>query len=263
MIKKIIFILLFHVNLIIAQPDAFSSDSTKTFMLNILSNLDNAKIYFDTTYVGQTPLKNLRVKEGLYNIKLINTRSLSNWENENKIIYVYINRDTTIYTNFKYYYSINSNPFDAIVYKNDSSLGNTPLRFFSENKLSGYLILKKKNYLDHAYDLKDYNFDKGVNITLKPKFNETINDIVYKNRGTQFKTKRDIFAISGLGVAALVGGYMAINFKNKANDAYNKYLLDANPENLNTSNRNDTYFTISLVLMQAAIGGLIYFLFFD
>lgn len=263
MLKIIVFLFLVNIQLIRAQSTEKITDSSKTFTLSIISNLDNANIFLDSVLIGQTPLKNFTVAKGFYNIKVINPKSSKNWAAENRIIPAIIISDTTIVAHFKYYYSINTIPFDATVFKKDSALGITPLRFFSDNELSEILVLKKKNYKDYIYDLKHYDFETGVTLTLKPKGNEIINDLVYKNRGTQFKTKRDIIAISGLGLAAITGGYMAINFKNKANDAYDKYLSGANQEELNISNRNDTYFTVTLILMQAAIGGLIYFLFFD
>jgi hypothetical protein len=263
MLKIIIFTLLVSLNYALAQTKEEFTDSSKTFTLSIHSNLNNANIFLDTMLIGQTPLINYTVTKGFYNIKVINPKSSKNWAAENKIIPAIIKSDTTINANFQYYYSINTIPFDAIVFKKDSALGITPLRFFSDIELSGTLILKKKNYMDYIYDLKSYDFETGATLTLKPKGKEIINDLVYKNRGTQFKTKRDIITISGLGLAAITGGYMAINFKNKANNAYDKYLSDANQDELNISNRNDTYFTVSLILMQAAIGGLIYFLFFD
>ncbi len=269
--KKIILILLLQFQFGFAQSDNYSeasdslshNDSAKTFTINILSNLDDSKIFFDTNFIGMTPLVNYNIKEGFYRIRIFNPKSIKNWENENESVDIYINKDTTIKTNFRYYYFFNSTPFDADVFKNDSLYGKTPLRFFSDNPVSGNLIFKKKNYKNYIYDLKNYDFETGANILLKPKGLETVNDLVYKNRVTQFKTKRALIPIISLAAASLAGGYLAINFKTKANNAYNNYLIDGSASNLNTSRSNDTNFAFSLILMQAAIAGLIYFLFFD
>ena len=59
---------------------------------------------------------------------------------------VHIGHDTTINVNFKYYYYFSTNPFDAKVFKKDSMLGYTPLRFFTDEELTGNLIFKKSNY---------------------------------------------------------------------------------------------------------------------
>jgi len=264
MLKKIFFLFFIHINLIFAQTDSSSVlDSAKNYKISIISNLENAKIFLDTSYIGSTPLSNFEAKRGEYKLKIIHPKTLLDWENENEVVNLKLSRDTTININFKYYYYFNTNFFNASVFKNDSLLGLTPLRFFSDNELSGNLLIKKKNYRDFVFDLKNYNFETGANINLQSKGIENINDVVYKNRGTQFKTKRNLYAIIGLGAASIVGGYFAINFKNKANISYDNYISTANSVQLKESNSNDTYFVISLVLMQVALGGLIYFLFFD
>ena len=89
------------------------------------------------------------------------------------------------------------------------------------------------------------------------------NDEVYKDKGTQFNTSRNLPVISGLGAVSIAAGFFTYNFKKKGNSAYDEYLLTGSQEKLDESKENDTYFVISLVLMQAALGGLIYFLFFD
>ena len=46
-------------------------------------------------------------------------------------------------------------------------------------------------------------------------------------------------------------------------DFLKPYLATGNTASLNEANKYDTGFIISIVLMQMAVGGLIYFLFFD
>lgn len=264
MIKKIIILFLLYIPFAYSQTDsALSVDSVKIYKLNILSNFENAKIFIDTILVGKTPLQNYEIKKGKYNIRVLNPKSLKNWQNENRSYSIEINSDTTLYNNFRYYYYFDTTPFDAGVFKSDSLIGNTPLRFFNDNELSGNLIIKKKNYKDFIFNLNNYNFETGASITLQPKGKEIVSDIVYKNRGTQFKTSRPLIPVIALGAASIAGAYLSVNFKNTANNAYNEFLLSGSSESLETSNDNDVYFLISIIAMQAAIGGLIYFLFFD
>jgi len=264
MIKKIIIVFLLHIQFTYAQTDSILAiDTVKMYKLSILSNLENAKVFIDTVQVGVTPLQNYEIKKGSYEVRVLNPKSLKNWQNENQAYSMEINRDTTIYNNFKYYYFFNTKPFDAGVFKSDSLIGHTPLRFFNDKELLGNLIIKKKNYKDFVFDLNGYDFETGANLTLQPKGKETINDIVYKNRGTQFETRRPLIPIIALGAASIAGGYLSVNFKNNANTAYDEFLLSGNPESLQTSDDNDVYFLISLIATQAAIGDLIYFLFFD
>jgi len=264
MLKKIFFLFFINVNLIFAQGDTSSVlDTVKNYKISIISNPEDAKIFLDTSYIGKTPLLDFEARSGKYKLKVINPKSLLDWENENEVMNLDLSRDTVININFPYYYYFNTDPFNASVFKNDSLLGLTPLRFFTQSELSGNLLIKKKNYRDFVFELKNYDFETGANISLLSKGIENINDVVYKNRGTQFKTKRNLYTIIGLGAAAIAGGYFSIKFKNKANDSYDNYIATGNSAQLTESTSNDTYFVISLVLMQMAVGGLIYFLFFD
>ncbi|MBK8551843.1 MAG: PEGA domain-containing protein [Ignavibacteria bacterium] len=248
---------------LISKDSTITEDSVKFFKLSVISNLNDAKIYSDTAFIGMTPLRNYSIKEGSHNLKIVNPKTVQDWQNDNESFSIVISNDTTLNVNFRYFYFINTIPFSAKVFRSDSLLGETPLRFFSDNEVKGKLLIKKKNYKDYLYDLKDYNFETGANITLNPKGLETVNDVVYKDRSTQFNTKRNLPAILATGGAALAGCFFAMNFKQDANNEYDRYLITGNETQLQNSQNNDTYFVISVVLMQAAIGGLIYFLFFD
>lgn len=240
-----------------------ASDTVKSHRLSISSNLDFAKIYSDTQFIGMTPLEDYILKEGNYKLKIINPKSLQDWQNDNQTIDLFINKDTTVNIIFNYFYFINTNPYSAKVFKEDSLIGETPLRFFRENELTGNLLIRKKNYKDYYFDMGSYNFNTGADIKLNPKGIEEVNDLVYKDRSTQFNTKRSLMPILGTGVLSIASAIMAFNYKNIANSEYDKYLLRGNNEYLQESQNNDTYFAVSIVVMQAAVAGLIYFLFFD
>ena len=240
-----------------------ASDTVKSHRLSISSNLDFAKIYSDTQFIGMTPLKDYILKEGNYKLKIINPKSLQDWQNDNQTIDLFINKDTTVNIIFNYFYFINTNPYSAKVFKEDSLIGETPLRFFRENELTGNLLIRKKNYKDYFFDMSGYNYSIGANIKLNPKGLEEVNDLVYKDRSTQFNTKRSLLPILGTGAVSIASAIMAFNYKNIANDEYDRYLLFGNEERLQESKNNDTYFAVSIVVMQAAVAGLIYFLFFD
>jgi hypothetical protein len=275
--KKIILIILIlqfktsfaQLNLLLfeeAKSDSNSAlivDSLKLYKLSIYSNFDSSKIFIDSSFVGKTPLENYEIKEGNYKIKLINPNENIEWRNSNEIRNLSLTNDTTLNIDFKYFYYFSSNPFNASIIRSDTLFGKTPYRFFSEEKLTGSFIFRKKNYMDYVYDMNNYNFETGADVKLQSLVKSGSNDIVYKNRSTQFKTKRNLPAILLLGAASVAGAYFAIDYKNSANDAFSIYNSTGNNLKLDESNSNDTNFAISLVIMQLAIGGLIYFLFFD
>lgn len=239
------------------------SDTIRSHRLSVSSNLDFAKIYSDTMFIGMTPLKDYFLKEGNYKLKIVNPKSLQDWQNDNQTIDLFLNKDTTVNIIFNYFYFINTDPYSAKVFKADSLLGETPLRFFMENELTGKLLIRKKNYKDYYFDMNSYNYSTGADIKLNSKGLEEVNDLVYKERSTQFNTKRSLMPILGTGALSIASAIMAFNYKSIANSEYDKYLLRGNDENLQESKNNDTYFAVSVVVMQAAVAGLIYFLFFD
>ncbi|HMS65322.1 MAG TPA: PEGA domain-containing protein [Ignavibacteria bacterium] len=255
---------LWHFMELKSQTDSLSGiDSTGIFNLNIYSNFDSSDVYIDSQFMGKTPVTDFKLKKGEYKIKLINPNPGIEWQNSNQLKDLNFTKDTTLNINFQYFYYLNSEPYNANILRADTLFGFTPLRFFSETKLTGNFVFRKKNYMDFVFDINDYNFETGAEIKLQTAVKSGSNEVVYKNRGTQFKTKRNLPAILLLGAAAVTGAYFAIDFKNSANEAYNEYTFTGNNSKLDESNTNDTNFAISVVLMQLAIGGLIYFLFFD
>ncbi|MBK9225944.1 MAG: PEGA domain-containing protein [Ignavibacteria bacterium] len=247
-----------------AQEDSASvADSSGYISLSVHTNVEQAEVFLDSASIGVAPVDNYKVKKGMYDVKLLNPKRLGDWQNENLIVTVNLNKDTIVYAGFPYYYEFNSIPFDAGVIRNDTLLGKTPLRYMSDYLMKGSVTFRKNNYRDLIYDMNSYDPLSGANVTLKLKDNAKNEPNVIKNKGTQFKTSRNLTLIAGLAASSIAAGYFAYDYKTKANDLYTEYTFTGDKETLDESRQNDTYFAIALVLMQAAIGGLVYFLFFD
>lgn len=176
------------------------------------------------------------------------------------LIYNQLKAQSIDSTKVVYLYFINTHPFNAEVYYNDTLVGLTPIRFTTSDRLDGNVLLKKKGYEDVKYDLQDYNFEKGVEINLKFIL-PTEEKLVLKNRNTNFVKKRSIEGIIASGIIALGSGVLAYTTKEKANDFYNHYVDNRSQSDLDKSRKYDIYSGISLGLMQVSIAGLIYFLF--
>jgi hypothetical protein len=161
-----------------------------------------------------------------------------------------------------YFYFFNTNPYNAEVIYADSTLGLTPLRFFSLNKLQGLIFFKKENFKDKSFNLDNYDFKKGLNIDLVP-ISQNNENIVFKNRQTQFNTKRNYYAIGGFGAAVIAGLFSTIKFKNVANNSYDNYLMTSDKNEYDKSKQYDLYAGISLAVMEVALAGFIYYLFID
>ncbi|MBX7043757.1 MAG: PEGA domain-containing protein [Ignavibacteria bacterium] len=239
------------------------SDTADAVFITVVSNADGAEVLLDGASVGMTPLKDHRTTPGNHLLKLINKNRLGSWQNENLEIELDLKSDTLISAIFPYYYEFRSSPSNANVFRNDTLLGNTPLRFRSDYQMGGTLLFRRKDYRDLLFDMSSYDPLTGANVILKKSDNSVAEKTVMKNKGTQFKTSRNLAAILGLATVSLAAGYFAFDFKDKANDQYDKYLFTGNKESLDESRKYDKYFAAGLVLMQAALGGLVYFVFFD
>lgn len=259
-----IFLIVCNGAMLHAQEDSASAtDSSGYISLSVHTNVEQAEIFLDSASIGIAPVDNFKVKTGRYILKILNPKRLGDWQNENLIMNVNLNKDTIVYAGFPYYYRFNSVPFDAGVIRNDTLLGKTPLRYMSDYLMKGIVTFRKNNYKDLIYDMNTYDPLSGANVTLKLKDNAKIEPSVIKNKGTQFKTSRNLTLIAGLAASSIAAGYFAYDYKTKANELYAEYTFTGDKETLDESRQNDTYFAIALVLMQAAIGGLVYFLFFD
>lgn len=172
------------------------------------------------------------------------------------------NAQQTDSTSAGYMYFINSNPFNAEVYYKDSLLGLTPLRFLSDEKLSGNILVKKKNYKENIFNIGEYDFSRGIEIMLVSKLPVT-EKVVIKDKRTGFIKNRSLIKVITSGVLAVTTGALAYTAKEKANDFYNHYLSDRSQINLDKANKYDLYSGISLAVMQISIAGLIYFLFLE
>jgi hypothetical protein len=161
-----------------------------------------------------------------------------------------------------FYYFFNTDPYNAEVIYKDSTFGYTPLKFFSNDKLEGNIIFRKNDFQDKIFDLNNYDFNKGELLELEP-INRKENKLVFIDKETQFKTKRNFNIIGGLGVGTLASFIATVHFKNIANNSYDNYTNTLDKSELDKSNRYDVYSAITLIAMQAALAGLVYFLFFD
>jgi hypothetical protein len=247
-----------------AQSDSTAlSDTSDTVSITVVSNAEGAEVLLDGASIGLTPLNGHMTTPGNHTLKLINKNRLGEWQNENLVIEFNLRTDTLISAMFPYYYQFSSSPSNAFVFRNDTLLGNTPLRYRSDYMMGGMVLFKRKNYRDLLYDMNTYDPITGANVILKKSDNSALEETVRKNKGTQFKTSRNLTAILGLATASLAAGYFAFDFKDKANDQYDQYLLTGNKDKLDESRKYDKYFAAGLVLMQAALGGLVYFVFFD
>jgi hypothetical protein len=139
----------------------------------------------------------------------------------------------------------------------------TPLRMNTEYPLAGNLTFKKEEYQDEVLNLTHLDTARNIFVKLKENRYGQSSNVVLKNKETGFSSKRNFIAIGSFGVGALLSAVSSIYFKNMANDSYDQYKQTFVPGDLDNTNKYDTFSLISLIVMQGAVAGLIYYLFFD
>ena len=252
-----IIIALFSIN------TAFAQDSVDVVSLSVISNLDNSTVLLDTLSLGKPPVSNFMTKPGKYTLSIINPSASNKWEMENYKKEIELLSDTVIIVNFTEFYFINSDPFNADVFNNGTLIGMTPLRINLEDPLTGTLTFKKDEYVDEVLNLSPVDTARNIFVKLKETRYGQSSNPVFRNKSTSFNSDRNFLAIGSFGAGALLSAVSSIYYKNMANDSYDTYRQTFSQKDLDQTNKYDTFSLISLLIMQGAIAGVIYFLFFD
>ncbi len=250
------------ISFFILASSLFSQSIDSSFYnLSVNSTPGNYEVYIGSIFIGKTPVVNYKLKASVYTLKILNYSTLREWQSESKIISLNLKSDTSFSVSFRSEYYINSIPSNASVIKNDSTYGFTPLRLFTKEKLTGNFILRKPGYFDKTINMDDHGFGTNILETLTPS--SIIKDNVWKDKNTNFNTKRNFPLIAALGAAVAGGTFATFHFKSKGNDAYDRYLNTLNPADYDDSKTNDTYSVLFLIASELTLGVLVYFLFGD
>lgn len=253
--------LLFLILIIISQGSLYPqvTDST-SLCVKIETNINNPLISIDSAEFTSLKKDCLFLSAGSYYFEIKSGNQDNVWGAMNISRTVEIYSDTILTLKAPVLYTFTTDPFNASVYFNDSLLGFTPLRYLSDKLLTGEFSVRKDGFKS-VFE----NFDTSkvfYKIILKPA-NSLVENEVIINRAIGFETPRNWLVISGLGALTISGAYGSFNLKSKANEFYDEYLKTSDETKLDKSKQFDVYFAISLIAMQAALTGLIYYLFFD
>lgn len=248
----LLFLILLVYNSLFAQDSAI-------YKLSIYSNFDSSIVRIDTNIIGYTPLVNYELVKGEYELDILKSANAKDWDEEIKSIKIALTSDTSININFRYYYYIDTDPDNAEILNNNIFLGLSPLRYLSETNLTGKFLLRKNGFFNEEISIVNNKYDYFAKLK---KTDGGINvSEVMKDRQTQFKSPRNLPIISLFSAAILGTGYAAYRTKTVANEYYDDYTRTNDLSLLDKSNKEDVYFYVSIGLMQAALAGLVYFLF--
>lgn len=250
------FLLLFLILLV--HNSLFAQDST-TFKLSVYSNFSGSIVKIDTTIIGYTPLVNYELVKGEYELDILKSTNVKDWDEETKSITIDLTSDTSININFRYYYYIDTDPDNAEILNNNIFLGLSPLRYLSETNLTGKFLLRKNGFFNEEISITNGKYDYFTKLK-KTDGGVNVSEVM-RDRQTQFKSPRNLPMISLFSAAILGTGYAAYRTKTVSNQYYDDYVNTNDLSLLDKSNKEDVYFYISIGLMQAALAGLVYFLF--
>jgi hypothetical protein len=161
------------------------------------------------------------------------------------------------------YNYINSSPQNAHVYLDDKLIGSTPLFYMWEDSLfPKSLMIKMKGYIDYTDNIPNSLL---INKTYKlvPQKGNSVENPVKEDKSTYFSKPRKVIPIVISSLFAAGAGVSAYYFKTLSAENRDAYELYRDPAALDRKEKYDTYAAISIILFQAGLGILAYFLFVD
>jgi hypothetical protein len=242
--------LLFQIGLSWAQEDYAN--------LSIFATPQNIKVRVNAVVLGKTPLLNIKLNPGDYQIEAIAAEP-GVWYNTNiiKEIRLQAGQDTTIYFQFPTLVKINSIPFHAQLTFENHLIGDTPLFIDFGRFLGKELHLEKTGYHTVQFILSTA---QSQLFTLEPlDFPTTVdedNPFIYSLLHTRVKSK--FLFLTG----TVVSHWLAFYLKNLADDNYTRYQTTGDPQLMQkyweNTQKYDRWSDISIGISYAFLGGLIY-----
>ena len=231
-----------------------SQDSQSTLSVN--ANIAGVKIFIDSNYIGVTPINCAVVADGIHKITAASFHS-SKWNNEVYVDsinipsnghidkYIFISKPTKIITE----------PFNAMVYKNDSLIGKTPLSI-DDLRRGAKIKFKLDGYRDSTIINSSQEF-------LPKVFLQRL-QIPDGKRGSVFLDSDGsdkLLPVYITGGTAIISGITAAYCKIQADKFYKEYQITKNKQSLDRVKRLDAVSGISLAVSQVSIAILSYLLF--
>ncbi len=232
-----------------AQDSAFA-------WLRVESNLPTSLVLVDSAYVGRADRSLLRVPANSVRIVLV-PAEVGAWDlpQPGEDLSIAAGDTLALVMDFRYQYRIDSSPFGARVSvpaEGGLVLGNTPLVYSTKTPLLNALLLVRSGYAN-AEIQPGINVINRHSVALTLLDRDVPDDLAVEWAPRSSKNKWITWAAAGLAVA---GGAVAVNFKFKADEEYDRYLETGEPAIKEQVDRYDTYSYVALGAMQVGIGVL-------
>ncbi|MDI6803980.1 MAG: PEGA domain-containing protein [Bacteroidota bacterium] len=213
--------------------------------ISIYCNVQNAKIFLDTTLVGYTPLENYTVKPGFYVLRVLSPDECS-WFSKSYIdsIQIQLNENFVKKIELEYIWFISSSPSGAGVYYKDSLIGKTPTVFYSKSDIN-VITFNKAGY--EKLTIPNDKNNSRIDVELQPKEQ---NILIHQNKylsNDGNKLQGSVYVAAG---GTVLFGATAIYTKIKADEYYKLYRKTGDASLLTKVRKLDTYSGISLVVAE-------------
>jgi len=161
------------------------------------------------------------------------------------------------------YNFINSVPQNAGVYSNNNFIGNTPLYFiWGDSAFPKKVKVSLKGYAELVEQV-DNPAEMNKTYTLIPLKGTHNLNLVSEDKQIYFEKPRKIFPIVASSLFTLGAGASAYYFKSLAIDNRDNYESTGDQGALARKKKYDLLSGVSIVVFQAGLGALIYFLLID
>lgn len=237
----------------IVLSDLPDTNSQQSF-LTIHSNIEDAQIYLDTTFIGTAPLDNYPITPGRYLLSIFSTRT-SNWYCTTYSDSIIVRERENISREFilDNIYVVNSIPSGANVIYNDSLVGITPT-ILSIKGSPSFLKILKDGYRQVSIPLGENK--SNISVSLIPQENLSNTQPTFLSRdGTQLQTS--VYLSAG---GTLAFGIAAALSKIQADENYRKYRTTSDEQYLKKVKKFDVISGISLAACEISSFILAYLL---
>lgn len=257
-------IVVFHLHLTAVLASEHGQDSLLSHKVlpdsnlaafTVHSNVEGARVFVDSVFLGLTPLDNHPLKPGLHTLRCIHSNAES-WLMPLMSETLMVAPRTHIERMFTFptVHVIRSEPYGASVRFHDSIVGTTPciVSTFSVKEL---VTLSKEGYEEETFPLTLHGGELSIRLRSVPGYPSGQSPLVAT--GQQSKNLLPVYLASGTTVLA---GIAAAYFKIKADGGYNEYRISGDPASLDEVHRFDTISGTALLTSEIGLIVLSYIL---
>ena len=240
----------------ISMQDSLGHDDTASASLKILSTGDPLRVYDDTLFLGTTPIESLLISPGRhifrcsgvserswFQVPYVETLAVRSGDQVARMISLPTIRHVT------------SEPYNAVVYLEDSIIGHTPCFFFIGSG-AARVFLRKEGF--EEVQLPVTSEGNQFHIVLSPLHGSGIDQTSAYLVGNNPKSDLPIYVATATTVAA---GACAAFFKIKSDNYYSDYLQTGDSGRLSRVRTLDRISAVSLAASEISLVVLTYLLF--